>query len=177
MLATKRFTVHERVPQRVYTTDSVRQRDVVLTVPTEAELAAYFSGRTKVDLGKVWDGLIKPMLDNLDRKTRDEVLAKYAGTLASSELTPGPAESLTANNTRPEQEFLLDTSADPTDLNAAQNDFWDKRLGRSITKDHAGPGLSTRATPQSIQSANSKFWRDRNAPQSSVVGFNRWGKG
>jgi hypothetical protein len=93
------------------------------------------------------------------RKIRDNLQAKFGSELASSELSPGAAGSLTANN-------------EPA---AIQNEFWDKRLGRSTTKDHSGPALSTAATPASIQQANSDFWAARNAPQADIR--RPWGKG
>jgi hypothetical protein len=102
------------------------------------------------------------------RQIRDGLMEKFGSYLASSELTRGPAGSLTANNTRPEQEFSLDTTADPSDLNVANNDFWDKRLGRATTKDHTGDGLSTSATPQSIQTAQDAFWAGRRAAQDAA---------
>ena len=64
----------------VRTFDSMTRRlsrgtiDTVLSVATEAELAEYFGGRAKLDPGRVWSGIFRPVLDALDRKTRDEVL-------------------------------------------------------------------------------------------------------
>ncbi|HEY2781983.1 MAG TPA: hypothetical protein VGI90_14465 [Steroidobacteraceae bacterium] len=61
--------------------------DTILNNVTDAELAAYFVSRAKMNPGMVWDGYMKPMLQAMDRKTRDEVLAacgNYGGEMETS---------------------------------------------------------------------------------------------
>jgi hypothetical protein len=68
-----------------------------LDVVTDAEAAAYFARRAKADLGRTWTGIFKPMLDAMDRSTRDEVLANIENcqpSASSGAMEPGPAGSL-----------------------------------------------------------------------------------
>jgi hypothetical protein len=62
--------------------------DTILTAATDEELAAYMTARAKMNPGKVWDGYFKPMLEAMDKATRDEVMsnmANYGNQLATSE--------------------------------------------------------------------------------------------
>lgn len=94
----------------VRTFDSMTRRasrstvDTILAAATEAELAEYFSGRAKLDPGRVWDGYFKPMLDAMDPRTRDEVLSNlsdYAPSMSSGAMRPGPAGSLASTGGDP----------------------------------------------------------------------------
>src|ERR1700686_567417 len=68
--------------------------DTVLNAATEAELAEYFAGRAKMDSGRVWDGIFRPMLDSMDPATRDEVLknlSAYQPSMSSGAMGLGPS--------------------------------------------------------------------------------------
>jgi hypothetical protein len=61
--------------------------DTILTAATDEELAAYMTARAKMNPGLVWDGYFKPMLEAIDKVTRDEVLsnmAEYGNELGNS---------------------------------------------------------------------------------------------
>ena len=61
--------------------------DTILTAATDEELAAYMTTRAKMNPGQVWDGYFKPMLEAMDKATRDEVLSNmtnYGNELATS---------------------------------------------------------------------------------------------
>lgn len=61
--------------------------DTILTAATDEELAAYMTARAKMNPGRVWDGYFKPMLEAIDKATRDEVLsnmAEYGNELGNS---------------------------------------------------------------------------------------------
>jgi hypothetical protein len=90
---------------RVRTFDSMtrggsrKTLDTLLDVPTDAEMAKYFAARAKADLGRVWDGVFKPMLEAMDQATRNEVLTNvknYELSLQSGSMEIGPAGSLTS---------------------------------------------------------------------------------
>jgi hypothetical protein len=67
---------------------SVRFSDAILNNVSEEEMAKYFAGRAKLNPGKVWDGVLKPLLQSLDKKTRDQILKNldddYGNELATS---------------------------------------------------------------------------------------------
>jgi len=66
------------------TTSARSTLDTLLSTATAEELGKYFAGRAKLNAGKVWDGYFKPMLDALDRATRDEVLSSLEDYKAQS---------------------------------------------------------------------------------------------
>jgi hypothetical protein len=176
-----------KVKNSIQTRDSMprlRGRDMLLTTPRYAARPGESNEErtarmAATDPGRIWNGVLKPLLDAMDSRTRDEVLtnlAEYGNKLGSSEASPGPAGSLTfTGRVRPEREFDLSTSATPDDINKAGEKFWSERMGKPLTQDHAGRGLSTRATPASIQRANDAFWNARNAEQNSSA--RPWGGG
>jgi hypothetical protein len=199
-VATKRYSVRERIPQRVHTTDA-RSRDVWITPPTAAESAANQRRTGAVawlNLGLVWQGDLKPVgeavarvIDALRRvkdkaRQRDALsaaaveIANYGNDLGTSEAGRGPAGSLAFNGSvderRGEREedidgHVLDSSATPQSIQRANDQYWADRLGRSQAMDHAGRGLSTRATPDSINAANRAFYA------TQPTARREWGKG
>jgi hypothetical protein len=61
--------------------------DTILTVATDAELAAYMTARAKMNPGLVWDGIFRPMLESMDKAARDEVMGEitsYGNEMATS---------------------------------------------------------------------------------------------
>jgi hypothetical protein len=182
MFATKRFTVHERAPQRVYT------KDALLTPPTREELAenqrrtARMSG---LELGRIWAGDLREKLDGIrDRAKVADALSSLMGALAEygnergkSEPQAGPAGSLAFQGEDAESEpqeagWALSTKATPDSLNRANEKFWADRLSRPSTMDSARPSLSTTATPDSINRANARFW-DKIRGEQSMPGWGR----
>ena len=98
--------------------DARGTRDTILTPPTAAEWAAiYAKNAGKTDLGTVWDGLIKPVLDALDPDDREKTLKQidraYGKTRDSASAT------------------LADFKEGAAELNRTVNqqnkNFWDKR--------------------------------------------------
>lgn len=67
---------------------NVRHRDAVLAPATPDELVSYMASRAKLDPGKIWDGYFKPLLEAMDKATRDKVLANldddYGNELGTS---------------------------------------------------------------------------------------------
>ena len=81
--------------------------DTLLDVVTDAELAAYMAGRAKMNPGKIWDGYFKPMLEAMDKATRDEVLsnmANYQPSTEAGEMELGPSGSLASTGDVKEDE-------------------------------------------------------------------------
>jgi hypothetical protein len=156
--------------------------DTVLSVATEAELDEYFGGRAKLDPGKVWDGIFKPVLDALDRATRDEVLGnieRYGNELASSEASPGPAGSLAFHGSV--EQHGGEELHEPGPMTAAKmgdqyRRFWADRLGQPApTRDSFPRGK--RVTVADIQRANDAFWNARKAENEAILPPRPWGKG
>src|SRR5580658_10229264 len=100
----KRYTTHEIVPQRIQT------RDALLTVATKEELAAYFANRAKTDLGQIWDGSLRPLLDAMPADERDAMIKKL--------------QAYATPDGRPEKEFDVGLGASPESINSANTAFW-----------------------------------------------------
>jgi hypothetical protein len=152
--------------------------DTVLSVATEAELAEYFGGRAKLDPGRVWSGIFRPVLDALDRKTRDEVLGnieRYGNELASSEASPGPAGSLAFHGS---VEQHGGEEHEPGPMTAAKmgdqyRRFWADRLGQPApTRDSFPRGK--RVTVADIQKLNDDFWARDKAQNAAILAQGRW---
>jgi hypothetical protein len=121
-------------------------KDTVLNNATEGELAQYFGGRAKLDPGKVWDGFLKPMLNAMDSKTRDELATRmeaYSNEIASSTMHIGPSGALVADEDDPEK----------------------KPDGKGGTNTNDGPTTlrgwrdATRNQVEDINEVNRKFWK------------------
>jgi hypothetical protein len=85
--------------------------DTILTAATDEELAAYMTARAKLNPGKVWDGYLKPMLEAMDKATRDEVLSNMAEYELSSEpgeMEAGPSGSLATTSDEKEDKEKKD---------------------------------------------------------------------
>jgi hypothetical protein len=81
--------------------------DTILTAATDEELAKYMAGRAKMNPGMVWDGYLKPMLEAMDKATRDEVLsnmAEYQPSIEAGSMEEGPNESLASTGDEKEDE-------------------------------------------------------------------------
>jgi hypothetical protein len=111
-----------------------RAIDTVLTAASDAELAAYFAGRAKPDLGKLWTGVFEPMLDALPAEVRDELIEKVErykapseefrvdgnGTLASK----GTSDSVANASLR---QWRDSTGRQIEAINRAHEKFWNER--------------------------------------------------
>jgi hypothetical protein len=81
--------------------------DTILTAATDEELAAYMTARAKLNPGKVWDGYFKPMLEAMDKATRDEVLsnmAEFQPSIEAGSMEEGPSGSLASTGDEKEDE-------------------------------------------------------------------------
>jgi hypothetical protein len=112
---------------------SRKMRDTLIDVPTDAEMTKYFASRAKADLGLVWDGMFKPMLDAMDSLTRDEFLANiknYQLSLQSGAMEPGPAGSMTSTRDSVANASLRQwrdsTGRLCDDINERNRKFWDQ---------------------------------------------------
>ncbi len=184
MLATKRYSIHERIPQRVYTTDARHRHFDTL-------LSAVVTPRNPDMMGHmVWTGDLKPVGDAVARvkaalgNVRDRArlgdaiakavydIAEYGNEvgagLSSGSMRPSGYGSLgTGCDERP-PEFDVSGGTSPRSINEANDAAW----GRSGTRDSRGPALSTHATPQTIMAASRKMWADllgRPASQDRVA--------
>jgi hypothetical protein len=72
---------------------SSKALDTILSVATDEELAKYMAGRAQMNPGKIWDGYFKPMLNALDKATRDKILKQFDDY--GNELGKSKAESET----------------------------------------------------------------------------------
>jgi hypothetical protein len=73
----------------------------------------------------------------------------------SSEATAGPSGLLTFPGNLDED---ISASATPESIQKVHDRCWADWTGRPRTKDSADSGLSTRATPASLNASNAKFW-------------------
>jgi hypothetical protein len=142
---------------------SVRTRDTVLSPVTSQELVSYFNGRAKLDPGKVWDGVFKPVLEAMDEESREELLGEIENYSSGMESTmqADPAGSFASTGDRrgvTTKDFGRQTT--PEAINEANKRFWDERTAprRRRTVDARVP---RRATPESINEANRNFWAAR----------------
>jgi hypothetical protein len=168
MNMTTRYSVTERVPQRVYTTDARRRNFDTL-------LSAVVTPRNPDMLGLAWQGDLRPVGEAMAKlkyelgRVKDKArlgdaiskavcdLAEYGNELgaglSSGSMEVDPSGTLTTGTLRPEREFDLSGSASPGDLNRANDAMWNG----SRTRDR-GPALSTHATPTTIMQASRKMW-------------------
>lgn len=176
----------------VYRRPHAPARDTLLTSPTKNEMGAYFRGRAKVDLGLVWHGDLKPLGDAIaavkfelarvtDSAQRAAAtsravvdIASFGNSLGNGSNTGTMRESGfgshgTGGYAGPEREVNLGSTAEPQDVQRANEDYWDSIGNRYITRDtRRGAGLIA-----SINSANARLWAN---PEPFRFG-RPWGKG
>ena len=102
--------------------------DAMLTPPTAAELAAWAANLTQstaLNLSKVWDGVFRPMLDNLPPDTRDELVATI-NTYAKAQGAPVSTTASPLSATDALKEIRAATSQIAA-INKANREFWAQR--------------------------------------------------
>jgi hypothetical protein len=146
--------------QRYATTDSLTRvshkgRDGLLTPPTPAEFAANIASVIKMtgfDPGKLFDGYFRPLLEAMDKRTRDEFLesvANYKPSNSSGEMEKGPAASVASTGDDPlgqgkpnpgdpvTRKKVADGALGDLIKNRSIGDEWNERL----RKQHGQPSL------------------------------------
>jgi len=155
-----RYSVQERIPQRIHTRDARRRNFDTLLSPVVAAHNPDMRGHL------VWEGDLKPVgravaevkaaLGNIrDRARLGDALARVVADIAEFGNEVGAGLS-TGSDERPEKEFDVSSSASPRSLNEANDAMWNG----SRTRDSRGPALSTHATPTTIMAASRKMWAD-----------------
>jgi hypothetical protein len=153
-------------------TRGARNRDIVLTAETAQP----------VDLGQIWDGTFRPLLDRMPRATRDEIVRRivsnYGNELGTSESLPGDIYGGLAFGGSPlgKPKPDLSTSATPDNLNDAAREFWGGMTAKNPGTVDRGRTVDTRRgakTPGEINAANKAFW-DRNSTPATIGG--KWGR-
>jgi hypothetical protein len=172
----KQIFTMEIIPQRTRTTDTI------LRTPTRAELAVN-QKRTgelaNLKLGStVWAGDLKAQLASMtaaDRATVLDAIRRVMEDFAQntgSDMREGAFGNM--STARPEKEFSLDTSAQPSDINSASAEKWEGPQAasdrRKLTRDVAARAAGI--APGDLNAINVRFWAGRAAPR-----IKPWGKG
>jgi hypothetical protein len=130
-------------------TASRKTIDTILNNVTDAELAAYMAGRAKMNPGKVWDGYLKPLLQAMDKATRDEVMGEmtnYGNELAQSKA-------------------VGETAASGLIFGGENDDEKEDEEKKDITGHKVGDGTmrgwrdQTSSAIDAMQKANDKLWK------------------
>ena len=157
----KLLSVHMR--DSLTNTASKKTIDAILNNVTDQELAVYFANRAKMNPGMVWDGVVKPMLQAMDKKTRDEVkgeITNYGNELATSKAIAETAASglifggENEDDEEVEGQAIVEGSNEGWTIDAINNanrKHWKQK--RSV------PLKGGVFTPDAINRANTTFWK------------------
>ena len=96
-------------------------RDTLLTCPTPEEMAAYVASMPRTDLGKVWDGIIRPVLEGLQPDQKQKVFDSFDAYRRGKSTATGDTKDSFLGRTRDEARNLIRS------VNEANRAFWDKR--------------------------------------------------
>jgi hypothetical protein len=100
-----------------------RTTDTLLLPATPAELQAAAANVAPTDLGKVWDGTFKPILDGLSKANRDalmEQLTTYIEAQNGPHNSDPNSPTMVGDANRSARQTIDSIAA----INAANRDFW-----------------------------------------------------
>lgn len=132
--------------------------DAILKTVTPAEMAAYFARRAKINPGMVWDGMLKPMLQALDKKTRDDLMGEitnYGNELATSMSIAETAASGLIFGGQNDEETNPDGSIGEGKPNQTQDNIGCNSKGGKTMRSWRDKNTSA---IDAINNANAKFW-------------------